>query len=330
MAFKFNGDSINSINYNGTEILNLWHNGSSIWAKKYDDARICHVSDINSSLVSTISYVPSITNHNLERKSSLDASPSNFVYSDYKATVHWGDVFRAKGGLNTARTSMTLPSGDNIRISTDREIYLSGEVSLTEANAPKIVINRNYSSESYYYLGFSNFSQFGETYYKTYWNGSSGWGKTSEFCRCWIQLFKVDYKYSGGVYTIKSLDLYPTSKMTDATNYDTEIGGWVLSPDDFISNNNFSTSGNTMDGIFWQRYFRIRCDTSSVSAVWLVRTCYRNGWGQYGFTETFGATNKNLTDSIIISGLNNSSLAAVNKCVEDAVDWMSAKPYAKS
>lgn len=329
MALIFNGNSIYSVTYNDQDMTSLYYNDNPIWAKKYDDARIYHVSDINSSLISTISYVSSITKHNLERKSSLDPYPTGFSYSNEKAVVHWGDVFRAKGGVSG--TIMTLPSGNNIQIDDEREIYLSGEISFAKADAPKIVKDSYRSDETKYHLTLTNFSQFGKTYYNSYWNGSSAWEKTDDFCRCWIQLFKVNYKYSSGSYSIISLEIPKITSYSGATGYSSTIGGWVLSPSDYVSNsNNFSISKNDYDDIFQQRYFNSPSGSSGIPIVWMVRTCYKNGWGDYHYVETFGSTVSALTESAIINGFNNSGLSAVDQAAKDAVNWMTAEPYANT
>lgn len=328
MALKFNGTSIYSINYNNQDVLNLRYNGNSIWAKRYTDAEIYYISEINASLDVSYDNVGSISNYNLERISSLDASPSPFSYSGNNATVHWGDVFRAKGGTPAHSKAMYLPSGDNIQIDSDAVIYLSGVVSTAEGNAPKITVTSD-GTGSWYYLRLSQFSQFGETYYKTFWNGVQNGEKASEFCRCWIQVLAMDYKGSSSSgYTINSLGLY--KGINGASNYDSTIGGWVLSPSDFVKNtNNFNTM-STYDGIFKQRYFRISADGGSTPAAWRVITCYRNGWGSEGYTEIYGSTNASMPTNVIISGFNNSSLAAIDKVTDDVVAWVTAKPYANS
>jgi hypothetical protein len=302
-------------------MTSLYYNNNPIWAKRYDDAGIYHVTDVESSGILTIDNVASISNHNLERKSSLDPYPSNFYYSNNKATVHWGDVFRAKGGVSG--TTVTLPSGNNIRIDSEREIYLSGEVSLAKDDAPKLVYYSTSSDQNL--LKFTNFYQFGETYYTTYWNGYRD--RATDFCRCWIQLFKANFKSSGGVYSITSLE----TPSTLPTSYDKTIGGWVLSPSDYVNNSyGIGVNNSTYDGIFKQRQIITPGGTSGYTAVWMVRTCYRNGWGAYAYAETFGSTYSKLTESIIISAFNNSGLSSIAQGVTDAVNWMSSEPYAKT
>lgn len=327
MALKFNGTSIYSINYNNQDVLNLQYNGNSIWAKRYTDAKIYEVERADSDGGIYNKSVDSLSPHRLERISSLDASPSPFSYSNYYATVHWGDAFRATGG--TYNSYMTLPSGDNIRIDTDRVIHLSGRVRYVDN--PRITLASDNNETATFTL--SQFSEFGEAYYTTYWNGVRNGEKASEFCRCWIQFLKMSYTGN----TIKSLELFPTNLFYEKKdyeyddNYDPEIGGWVLSPSDYVRNNNgFRTFGHGSEGIFQKRSFRTYSGTSGVPVAWRVVTCYKTGWGHQHAKETYGSTISGMDKDDVARGFYTSSLAAVKKVNDDSMAWVNEKPYDNS